>query len=105
MAFKEIPLEPAKQIVFQTDLDGFTVEFTFRWNLTGRYWTFNLTGQSLTDTITGAAVVTGLDLLEPYAIRELGQLFCVDGKDLGEDPDFDNFGARWSLIYVEKSSI
>ena len=102
MAFKEIPIVPAKQLIFQVDLDGHTVDITLRWNLTGRYWTFNLSGQTLTDTVTGAAVITGVDLLQPYAIRELGQLYCVDGKDLGEDPDFDNLGARWSLIYVEK---
>ena len=102
MANKKIPITPSKQFRFQIDLDGHTVDFMFRWNLTGRYWTFNLTGQTLTDEVSGAAVVTGLDLLKPYAIRELGQLYCIDGKDLGEDPDFDNFGARWSLIYVEK---
>jgi len=102
MAFKEIPVTPAKQSRFTVDLDGHTVEITLRWNLTGRYWTFNLTGQTLTDEVKGAAITNGVDLLQPYAIRELGQLYCVDGKDLGEDPDFENLGARWSLIYVEK---
>ena len=105
MAVREIEITPSKQFSFLVQLDGHKVELTFRWNLTGRYWTFNLKGQTLTDEVAGAAVVTGVDLLQPYAIRELGRLFCVDSKDLGEDPDFDNFGARWSMLYIEKGTV
>jgi hypothetical protein len=105
MAMREIPVTPSKQFLLQVSLDGQDVELSFRWNLTGQYWTYNLTGQSLTDEITGAAVVNGINLLRPYAIRELGELWCIDGTDLGEDPDFDNFGSRWSLIYVEKGTV
>lgn len=105
MAVQEIPIVPSKQFRFQIDLDGYDVELQFRWNLTGLYWTFNLVGQSLTDEVSGAAVVNGLDLLRPYAIRELGELWCIDGQDLGEDPNFDDFGSRWSLLYVEKGTV
>lgn len=105
MAIRIIPVVPEKQFIFTVLLDNQKVEFTFRWNLTGQYWTFNLQGQTLTDQVTGAAVVVGLDLLQPYAIRELGQLVCVDSMDLGEDPDFDNFGARWKMAYIEKGTV
>lgn len=105
MAVLEIPIiTPAKEFSFEIDLDGNTVEFTLKWNITCRYWTYSLKGLSLTDQVDGAAIITGIDLLKPYAIRELGQLFCIDNMDLGQDPDFDNFGSRWSLIYVEKDT-
>ena len=105
MAVREIPIEPSKQFLFTVNLDGYDVELSFRWNLTAQYWTFNLNGQALTDEVNGAAVVTGLNLLQPYAIRELGELWCIDGMDKGEDPDFDNFGSRWSLLYIEKDTV
>jgi hypothetical protein len=106
MAAVTIPiLNPEKQLKFSIILDNQKVEFVFRWNLTGQYWTFELTGQTLTDEVHGAAVVSGADLLGPYAIRELGQLYCLDTKDLNEDPDFDNFGTRWVMVYVEKSGV
>ena len=101
MAVVEIPITPEKEPTFQIDLDGHTVEFTLRWNETCKYWTYSIKGLTLTDQVDGAAIVTGINLLEPYAVRELGELFCVDGTGLGEDPDFDNFGSRWSLIYIE----
>lgn len=105
MAVREIPITPAKQPRFRINLDGFDVDFQFRWNLTGQYWTYNLSGPSLTDEVNGAAVVSGINMLRPYAIRELGELWCIDGTGQGQDPDFDNFGARWSLLYIEKGTV
>lgn len=103
MAVLEIPINPTSpRFSFSVDLDGHTVDLSFSWNLTGQYWTFGLKGQTLTDTINGAAVVTGIDMLAPYAIRELGQLWCIDSRDLGEDPNtIEGFGTRWFLMYVE----
>jgi len=105
MAIREIPITPSKQFILSINLDGHDIDLLFRWNLTGLYWTYSLSGQSLTEKVNGAAVVNGINLLRPYAIRELGELWCVDGTDLGEDPDFDNFGSRWSLLYVEKGTV
>lgn len=105
MAIREIEITPSRDFSFQVEFDSQVVTLSFRWNLTGQYWTFGLKGDTLTDEVIGAAVVTGVNLLRPYAIRELGELWCVDGKDLGEDPDFDNFGARWSMLYIEKGTV
>lgn len=103
MATLTIPLENVSpQFSFTIQLDGNQVEMSFKWNLTGQYWTFGIKGDSFDDQVQGAGVTVGLNLLGPYAIRELGQLYCVDLQDLGEDPDFDNFGTRWILMYVEK---
>lgn len=102
MAVLDIDLNPSPQFDFSIDLDGQTVELNFKWNLTGQYWTFGLKGQTLTDEINGAALVTGINLLAPYAVRELGELWCIDMQELGEDPDtLDGLGDRWVLLYIE----
>ena len=49
------------------------------------------------------ALVSGADLFEPYAYQALGSLFVVDTDNLGDDPDFDNMGDRYKILYIEKS--
>ena len=106
MAIVEIPINnPTREFSIITDLDSQTVDLSFKWNDTGQYWTFSISGQNLTDEVYNAAVVSGVNLLRPYAIRELGELYCIDTTDLGEDSDFDNFGSRWVLLYIEKGTI
>ena len=99
----QIPITPQPVFRFSVSLDGIVVDFRFRWNLTLRQWFFDLSSVELAESLQGAPVVTGVDLLAPYAIRELGSLYVVDDRDLGVDPDFDGFGSRWNLLYAPRA--
>jgi hypothetical protein len=58
---------------------------------------FNTDG---TVTAYGVALVTGCDILEPYAIDGLGGLWLVGADDTGSDPDLFGMGDTHSIIYV-----
>lgn len=105
MANLVIPVAPDPYTQFTIDLDGQTVDITIRWNATLHQWIMNLVGITFDTTVNGIALVTGIDLLSPYAIRELGQLWLVDLEEKnGEpsNPEAADFGDRFQLIYVEK---
>jgi len=64
-------------------------------------------GQSIDNdelvNVKGIALVGGADLFEPYAYQALGSLFVIDTDNLSDDPDFENMGGRYKILYIEKS--
>lgn len=98
-----IPVSPKADEEFTIDLDGETVRIRTRWNATMAQWFMDMDGITFDLILNGIALVPGLQLLEPYAVRELGQLWIVDGEELGAEPDFDGFGDRFQLMYVNKT--
>lgn len=101
MATLEVPVTPTPSQQFTIDLDGQTVDISIRWNATAEQWVMDLVGVTFTTTLNGITLVTGVNVLAPYAVRELGQLWVVDLEEKNEEPDFDNFGDRYQLLYVE----
>ncbi len=81
-------------------LDGNMYKLGFYWNTTTEKWYLNLEGFNNDIEINGIALVTGKDLLAPYGYIELGQLWVVDNSGVNEDPNFDDFGSRWTLEYT-----
>ena len=69
------------------------------WNTYDSAWYMDLLGLQNEEDIKGIKLVTGANLLKPYAILELGGMYVVDGEDLGEDPTFDEMGSRWQLYH------
>lgn len=102
MATLIIPTTPDPIQNFTIDLDGETVDLTISWNITAQQWFMTLSGLTFSTVVRRIALVTGINLFEIYAIRELGQLWCIDLEDLGAEPNFDDFGDRFQLMYVEK---
>ncbi len=82
-------------------LDGNAYLLGFHWNLTTEKWYLNIKGQSNDVEINGLALVTGKDLLSSHGYSELGQLWVIDNSGSGEDPNFEEFGSRWTLEYTE----
>ena len=97
-----IPTTPNPSQQFTIDLDGQTVDMSIRWNATTEQWVLDLTGITFVTSVNGITLVTGVNVLEIYAIRELGQLWVVDLEEKNSEPDFDNFGDRFQIMYVEK---
>lgn len=100
----EIPVNPngAREFQFSVNLDGYQVTLSFRWNIVGLYWSWGFSCPELEDEMNGAALVTGINLLGSYAVRELGELWCVDLEGLEQDPNYDGLGTRWVLLYIER---
>lgn len=97
-----IPTKPVPVESFTVDLDGQSLKLTTRWNATMNQWFMDLSGITFETTINGIALVPGVRLLEPYAVRELGEMILLDLYDQNGDPDFDTFGERFQLMYIPK---
>jgi len=85
---------------FQVALDGQVVDITLKWNVTASTWYMDLKGMTFDGQVRGVAVVGGCNLLAPYAITEIGGMYMIDLTGANTDPDFDNFGGRFALMYA-----
>jgi hypothetical protein len=100
-----IPLEPDYSYDFNVILEGLNVRISPRWNFTDNAWYIDL---EIVDTgviIKPLKLVGGKNLLEQYAVTELGKLFMIDTEGQFADPDFDNIGDRFKLIYILKENV
>jgi hypothetical protein len=103
MALRQIPLTAYPDTSQQSDLDGVTYNFRFRWSERGQAWHMDLR------TLDGDAIVLGARLVNDFPLmrrvqktsRPPGELFLLDVTGRGEDPNFDDFGARYCLFYIE----
>ena len=100
-----IPTEPDNWQEFEIDLDQETVKFEIRWNETDSAWYMDVTGVTFTLDLNGIKIAGGSRLIEPYAVREIGDIMLFDLEGKGVDPDFDNFGTRYVLVYWELSDL
>jgi hypothetical protein len=50
--------------------------------------------------INGIALLPGKDLFAPYGYYQLGQLWVIDNYQANENPDYIDFGSRWTLEYT-----
>lgn len=81
-------------------LDGNTYRFTISWNLETEKWYMDLKGLNNTVEVNGIALLPGKNLLAPYGFYQLGELWVIDNSGANEDPDYDQFGSRWTLEYT-----
>ena len=101
MANKIIPVTPDPSQQFTIDLDGETLDISIRWNETAQQWVMGLNALTFSTTLNGISLVTGVDILSLYAVRELGQLWVLDLEEKNEEPTLADFGDRFQLMYVE----
>jgi hypothetical protein len=97
---KIIPLEPTPRYSFQVTLEEKVYVFSIHWNNTDLGWFLDILGVTNTEDIKGIKLVTGPNLIKPYAIIDLGALYMIDVTGANEDPDFDNFGSRYLMMYI-----
>ena len=95
-----IPLYVDPRYNFKIDLEGNSYLFTIHWNVIAAAWYLDIEGISNTVEYRGIKLVTGVNLLKPYAIRELGALYMLDNDEEGLDPDYENIGSRYEMYYV-----
>lgn len=83
-------------------LDGNAYLMRFYWNINTSKWYMNIKGLSNSVEINGIALIAGKDLLSNFGYYELGQLRVIDNSGSNEDPDYTEFGSRWTLEYTER---
>lgn len=98
-----LPLFVDPRYNYSIDLEDDVFQFTIHWNENDSAWYLDLLGISNDVNIKGIKLVTGVNLIKPYAILELGGLYVIDNDGEGLDPDYDNIGTRYQLYYVPKS--
>lgn len=83
-------------------LDGAEYLFTFRWNIETQKWYMDIKGTSNDVDLKGKALLCGKDLLAPHGYHQLGELWVIDNGGVNEDPNYDDFGTRWTLEYTPR---
>lgn len=96
-----IPLQPTNQI-FTISLAGVQYQLKVKWNDANQTWVLDIydaTGSI--PIICGIAIVTGVDLLAPYAYLGLGgQLIAQTTNDTYAVPTLANLGTAGNLYFV-----
>ena len=97
----KINVQPIPYYTGTKVLDNETYRLTIWWNITLEQWYMNLDG--ITDStvaIHGMALLPGKNLLEKFGYSQLGELWVYDNSDAGDNPNFDEFGSRFTLEYT-----
>ena len=84
----------------QATLDGSVYRLSFRWISNESAWYFDLEG--ITDpeiVLYGVKLVCGLDLLEPYGLIGLGELWLINMSGSTDDPGFEDIADDFVLYY------
>jgi hypothetical protein len=84
---------------FTCPLDGNSYKFEIRWNETSSAWYMSITGITIDVQIRGIKLISGVDLLKPFPIPELGMMYIIDSQEQNQDPDYDGLGSRFLLLY------
>lgn len=96
-----IPLSPTNQ-VFVISLAGTQYQLTFKWNDANQAWTLDIADATgANPIISGIPVVTGADLLAPYAYLNFGgQLIVQTTNNTNAVPTLANLGSAGQVYFV-----
>jgi len=103
MALQRIPTIAYPLTTQQSELDGVTYAFRFRWSERSAVWHMDLRTLDDEPILLSAALVTSWPLLERVVspIRPPGELVLVDMVGPDDPATLEGFGDRWVLFYVE----
>lgn len=100
MSTFKIPLINAPQ-TFEISLAGVTYNMTLRWIQAGQFWVLDIADINDVPIVQGIPLITGGDLLEPYAYLNFGgQLQVTTNSDTGAPPTSSNLGSDANLYFV-----
>ena len=100
MVAYEVPVSP-KPESFSLELANVGFKFTTAWCPPLSCWVISITLPDDTPVVMGIPVVTGVDLLAPYAYLGFGGgLIAQPLGDVDTPPTFENFGVSGLLFFV-----
>lgn len=95
-----VPLKATNQKL-QVMLAGQPYNLTVRWNEMNQSWMLDIADGDSNPLVSGIAIVTGRDLLAPYAYLGIGgQLIAQTTNDTDAVPTFANLGNLGNLYFV-----
>jgi len=95
-----IPLQPTNQ-VFVISLAGVQYQMTVKWNDANQAWTLDIANVNGTAIVSGIPIITGTDLLAPFAYLNFGgQLIVQTTNDTDAVPTLANLGSAGNLFFV-----
>jgi hypothetical protein len=101
----EIPLEPAAQ-TFQIALAGYTYAVTMWWSTATACWNISIADPNGAAILDSIPLVTGVDLLGPYAYLGFGgQLVVQTDHNPDAVPTFENLGTTGHVYFVVTTTI
>jgi len=100
MTIVYLPFKPEPADYFEAELEGIAWQIYYRWNGTDSAWYMDLSSVQTGTTLKGLKLVSGSNILRPHAVTELGKIFVVDTEGKETDPNFDDFGDRYKVLYV-----
>jgi hypothetical protein len=96
----EIPTTATPQKMSIT-LSGVLYQLLLKWNGVSQCWILDISDDNGTPILCGIAVITGVDLLEPYSYLGFGgQLFALTDNNPDLPPNFTNLGTTGHLYWV-----
>jgi len=103
MALQRINTVAYPLVTQQSDLDGVTYAFRFRWSERSSSWHMDLRTLDNEPIALSVALVTAFPLLLHVvsALRPPGELLLLDLVGPAEPPTLEGFGDRWVLFYAE----
>ena len=104
MAIIQLPLRnDVPAFTFQTDLDGTTFMFKFRYNSRTDRWAFDIQTANEYPIVSGIAVLTGTSLLERFSDERLpdGELFVLNKEDETASPGRSDLQENVFILYEE----
>ncbi len=103
MGIVRIPLQAYPDYTQQCELDGQTYTFRIRWNQRAETWHFDLSTVDGVPIASGVKLVTGFPLFRKlvHPARPPGELCLLDLQMRDAEPNFDDFGTRFALMYQE----
>ena len=104
MAIVQLPLRnDVPAFSFQTDLDGTTFSFKFRYNSRTDRWAFDIATANDEPIISGVLVVTGTFLLERFSDARLpqGDMFVLNKEDENVSPGRNDLQKNVFILYDE----
>lgn len=100
MAVVYLPFDPDPAAFIEIELEGIAWQIYYRWNDTDAAWYMDLSSVQTGTTLKGLKLVGGSNILRPHAVTELGKILVVDTGGKQANPDFDNFGDRFKVLYI-----
>lgn len=103
MALQAINTTSYPLVTQQSDLDGVTYAFRFRWAERSQTWHMDLRTLNDEPIVLSVALVTAWPLLRGVVspLRPPGELVLLDLAGPAVRPTREGFGERWMLYYVE----
>ena len=96
----EIPTTPQAQ-TFSISLGGVPYIMTIRWNDVAQVWIIDIADQNDVPLVVGIPMVTGCDLIGPFAWLGIGgSLVATTDHSPDTPPSFSDLGSTGHLYFV-----